>query len=179
MRPSRTRRWARGGIELKQAFRIGDQRHAVLLLPSAAGRELVLGERRHRVALEPIGDGEFRLDVDGVAKRAWIAVCGDRIHVHVDGRSWVVEAIDELAESGAGSAGSADTAEAPMPGTVVRVLVAVGDAVKRGQTLVVIESMKMETSIVAWRDGVVATIHRPLGATFDRKAPLVTLEPAE
>ena len=37
--------------------------------------------------------------------------------------------------------------------------------------------MKMETAIVAWRDGIVATVHRPLGATFDRKAPLVTLEP--
>jgi biotin carboxyl carrier protein len=139
----------------------------------------VLGERRHRVRLEPIADGEFRLEIDGVAKRVWIAACGDLIHVHVDGRSWVLETIDELAESGAGSASGADTAEAPMPGTVVRVLVSAGDAVKRGQTLVVIESMKMETSIVAWRDGVVATIHRPLGSTFDRKAPLVTLEHAE
>jgi biotin carboxyl carrier protein len=49
--------------------------------------------------------------------------------------------------------------------------------VKRGQTLMVIESMKMETTIVAWRDGVVGAVHRPLGATFDRKAPLVSLEP--
>ena len=64
-----------------------------------------------------------------------------------------------------------------MPGTVVRVQVAPGEAVKRGQTLMVIESMKMETAIVAWRDGVVGAVHRPLGATFDRKAPLVSLEP--
>ena len=136
-----------------------------------------LGEHRHRVALQALGEGEFRLEVDGVAKRAWIAVRGEAIHVHVDGRSWIVEAIDELAESAAGSGGAADTAEAPMPGTVVRVLVQSGDPVKRGQSLVVIESMKMETAIVAWRDGIVATVHRPLGATFDRKAPLVTLEP--
>ena len=102
---------------------------------------------------------------------------GEAIHVHVDGRSWIVEAIDDLAESAAGAGGAADTAEAPMPGTVVRVLVEPGDTVKRGQSLVVIESMKMETAIVAWRDGIVATVHRPLGATFDRKASLVTLEP--
>jgi 3-methylcrotonyl-CoA carboxylase alpha subunit len=85
--------------------------------------------------------------------------------------------VDELAETAAAGAGAADTVEAPMPGTVVRVSVAAGDLVKRGQTLMVIESMKMETTIVAWRDGVVRAVHRPLGATFDRKAPLVTLEP--
>ena len=162
---------------MKQTFAIGAERYEVLLLPGSGGRELVLGEHRHRVALQALGEGEFRLEVDGVAKRAWIAVRGETIHVHVDGRSWIVEAIDELAESAAGSGGAADTAEAPMPGTVVRVLVQSGDAVKRGQSLVVIESMKMETAIVAWRDGIVATVHRPLGATFDRKAPLVTLEP--
>ena len=150
----------------------------MVLVAGSEGRELVLGERRHRVALQALGDGEFRLEVDGLVKRAWIAVRGETIHLHVDGRSWVVETIDELAESAAGAGAGTDTAEAPMPGTVVRVLVERGDAVKRGQTLVIIESMKMETAIVAWRDGTVAAIHRPLGATFDRKAPLVTLEPA-
>ena len=112
-----------------------------------------------------------------MAHRAWIAVRGDAIHVHVDGRSWTLESVDELAETSAAAGGAADTAEAPMPGTVVRVLVAAGDAVTRGQTLVVIESMKMETAIVAWRDGTVAEVHKPLGATFDRKAPLVSLQP--
>lgn len=162
---------------MKRAFTIGGERHEALLLPGRGGRELVVGDRRHRVSMHPLGDGEVRLEIDGVARRAWLAVRGDAIHVHLGGRSWILESIDELAESaGAGGAG-ADTADAPMPGTVVRVHVAKGDTVKRGQTLLVIESMKMETTIVAWRDGVVAEVHRPLGATFDRKAPLVSLEP--
>jgi acetyl/propionyl-CoA carboxylase alpha subunit len=131
----------------------------------------------HVARLAALGTGEYRLELDGVAHRAWIAVCGDAIHVHLDGRSWTLEIIDELAETSAHGGGASDTAEAPMPGTVVRVLVGAGDAVKRGQTLVVIESMKMETAVVAWRDGIVAEVHRPVGATFDRKAPLVSLEP--
>ena len=97
--------------------------------------------------------------------------------MHVDGRSWTLESVDELAETSAAAGGAADTAEAPMPGTVVRVHVNVGDTVTRGQPLVVIESMKMETAIVAWRDGTVAEIHKPLGTTFDRKAALVSLQP--
>jgi biotin carboxyl carrier protein len=162
---------------LKQAFHLGGLRIVALLLPVPGGTDLVLDERRHRVSLRALGEGEYRLEVDGVAHRVWIAACGDAIHVHTAGRSWVVEVVDELAETAAAGGGAADTAEAPMPGTVVRVSVTPGETVKRGQTLMVIESMKMETTIVAWRDGVVGAVHRPLGATFDRKAPLVSLEP--
>ena len=162
---------------MKQAFHLGGSRIVALLLPVAGGTDLVLDERRHRVSLRALSEGEYRLEVDGIAHRVWIAACGDAIHVHTAGRSWAVEVVDELAETAAAGGGAADTAEAPMPGTVVRVSVTPGETVKRGQTLMVIESMKMETTIVAWRDGVVGAVHRPLGATFDRKAPLVSLEP--
>ncbi|MBI2963652.1 MAG: acetyl-CoA carboxylase biotin carboxyl carrier protein subunit [Deltaproteobacteria bacterium] len=162
---------------MRRILRVADQRHEVLVLPSREGRRLLLGRDVHPASLRALGGGEYRLEVDGMAHRAWIAVRGDAIHVHVGGRSWTVECVDELAETAAASGGASDTAEAPMPGTVVRVMVETGHAVRRGQTLVVIESMKMETAIVAWRDGVVAAVHRPLGSTFDRRAPLVSLEP--
>jgi biotin carboxyl carrier protein len=162
---------------MKRIFHIGEERHEALLLPTREGRKLFLGDREHRVSLAHLGDGEHRLEIDGVVHRAWIAVRGDAIHVHLGGRSWTLEAVDELAETSAAAGGAADTAEAPMPGTVVRVTVKVGDAVTRGQTLLVIESMKMETAIIAWRDGHVAEIHKELGTTFDRKAPLVSLKP--
>jgi 3-methylcrotonyl-CoA carboxylase alpha subunit len=162
---------------MKRIFHLGEARHELLVLPNRDGRKVVLGDEEHAASLRELASGEYRLEIDGVAQRAWIAVRGDLIHVHTGGRSFTLEAVDELAESSAGAGGGADTAEAPMPGTVIRVLVAVGESVKRTQTLMVIESMKMETAIIAWRDGVVATIHRAVGTTFDRKGPLVTLEP--
>lgn len=162
---------------MKQVFHLGGSRIEAVSLPASDGTDLVLEDSRHRVSLHALGEGEYRLEVDGIAHRVWIAVCGDAVHIHAGGRSWTVELVDELAETAAAGGGAADTAEAPMPGTVVRVEVTPGEAVKRGQTLMVIESMKMETAIVAWRDGVVGAVHRQLGATFDRKAPLVTLEP--
>jgi acetyl/propionyl-CoA carboxylase alpha subunit len=162
---------------VRRILRIGDRRHEVLVLSGRDGARVRIGEAEHQAVLHELGAGEHRLEVDGLAHRVWIAVRGDAIHLHLGGRSWTVESVDELAETASAGGGAADTAEAPMPGTVVRVLVQAGDAVTRGQTLLVIESMKMETAIVAWREGVVAAVHRPLGSTFDRKAPLVSLEP--
>ena len=62
-----------------------------------------------------------------------------------------------------------------MPGTVVRVDVAVGDHVATGDPLVVIESMKLETTIRAWHDGTVSAVHVTAGQSFERDAVLVTL----
>jgi biotin carboxyl carrier protein len=64
-----------------------------------------------------------------------------------------------------------------MPGTVVTIAVEPGQLVSTGQPLVVIESMKMQSEIVAWRDGVVERVLLRVGDTFDRGAGLVGLEP--
>ena len=62
-----------------------------------------------------------------------------------------------------------------MPGSVVALPVAVGDAVHAGATLVIIESMKLEVAIKAECGGSVEAIHVALGQTFDKNAVLVTL----
>lgn len=64
---------------------------------------------------------------------------------------------------------------APMPGTILSVKVAQGDAVKAGQILVILEAMKMENEIVAPRDGTVAQVVVAQGASVDTGAPLVVL----
>ncbi len=56
---------------------------------------------------------------------------------------------------------------APMPGTILKVVASVGDNVKRGQVLVVLEAMKMENEIVAPSDGEVASINVAKGASVN------------
>jgi acetyl-CoA/propionyl-CoA carboxylase, biotin carboxylase, biotin carboxyl carrier protein len=74
------------------------------------------------------------------------------------------------------SAASGDASlEAPMPGTVVQLRVQPGTAVSAGETLVVLESMKMEISIAAPRDGCVAAVHVAAGDQVERGAVLVEL----
>ena len=70
-----------------------------------------------------------------------------------------------------------DVATAPMPGAVISAAVDGGDAVTAGQPLMVIESMKMQSEIVAWRDGTVERVHVAAGESFDRGAGLVALAP--
>ena len=74
----------------------------------------------------------------------------------------------------AGTAGSV-VVKAPMPGTVVNVVVSAGQAVKAGDDLVFIEAMKMETPVKAPQDGTVATIDVEKGESVDSGKVLVTL----
>ena len=62
-----------------------------------------------------------------------------------------------------------------MPGTIVRVNVKAGDAVKKGDVLVVLEAMKMENDICAPADGTVASVAVSQGATVSTDEVLVTL----
>ncbi len=63
----------------------------------------------------------------------------------------------------------------PMPGNILKVLVKVGDSVKRGQVLLILEAMKMENEIVASTDGTVRAISVVEGNTVDTGASLVVI----
>lgn len=64
----------------------------------------------------------------------------------------------------------------PMPGTILAVKVSVGQQIKKGDTVVVLEAMKMENEIPATQDGTVSSIEVSNGATVETGATLITLE---
>lgn len=74
------------------------------------------------------------------------------------------------------AAGSGYTVKSPLPGTVLAVKVAVGDRVAVGQTLVVLEAMKMENNIDADRAGVVKAVSAQQGATVMEGDSLIVIE---
>ena len=73
----------------------------------------------------------------------------------------------------AAPAGSGEVVSAPMPGTILKVNVQNGQAVKAGTVLVVLEAMKMENEIMAPKDGTVTQVAVLKGASVDTGAPLV------
>ena len=85
--------------------------------------------------------------------------------------------------SGAASAAAGTAADgailSPMPGRVIAVEIAAGDAVTKGQKLVTIEAMKMEHSLVAPFDGTVAELNAAVGGQVAEGTGLATIEPRE
>jgi len=63
-----------------------------------------------------------------------------------------------------------------MPGTILSVNVAVGDSVKRGQVLMILEAMQMENEIMCPRDGWVTAIQAAKGAAVESGTPLFTIQ---
>lgn len=79
-----------------------------------------------------------------------------------------------VAAAPAGAQGSV-TVNAPMPGKILGVKASVGQAVKKGDVVVVLEAMKMENEIVAPQDGTIASINVAVGDSVESGAVLATL----
>lgn len=74
------------------------------------------------------------------------------------------------------TSGNQVTLDAPMPGTILKVMVNVGDQVAFEQPLVILEAMKMENELVAPRAGVVTAIHVAPNSAIDVGKPIITIE---
>jgi biotin carboxyl carrier protein len=150
-------------------------RDVVLTRVENAYASIWIEGKHHRALLRPVGRA-YEISVDDRTEPIWLVVEHDTVFIHAFGRAWQTEVIDP-AERSALETDEADLATAPMPGMVITVAVEAGQEVTLGQALVVIESMKMQSEIVAWRDGVVERVHLQVGDTFDRGAGLVGLTP--
>ena len=103
---------------------------------------------------------------------------GDRVFAQVAGRTYNLAVVARAAASSAEDHHAQGELEAPMPGRVTRVAVAVGDSVKRGQELIVVEAMKMENALVAPSDGVVKSLSVKVGDMVAPGPALVVIEAA-
>ena len=146
-------------------------------------RTYVVCGRRHSVQLKRQHDG-VTVTVDG---RPWQGTVAARDRWRADVASWgVVVRWDDQAWAltrakrhrqgrGRARAASGNAVRAPMPGTMIEVLVAVGDEVEAGQTLAVLEAMKMEHLLTAPNAGVVTAVHVAGGDAVEEDALLLEL----
>ncbi len=165
---------------MQHAFKLGDDTHSLALSRGANGYRLHLDGQTLDVDLREGADHSLWLTLGKRRVPVVIATHGDDVFIHLDGEAHQLRyqhPLDRLAAAAAGNA--EDLIRAPMPGSIVSLSVKAGDAVQKGQTLLVMESMKMETTLAAPRDGVIAEVSYEQGQTFDRDALLLSLEPME
>ena len=127
-----------------------------------------------------VGEGICRTESGRSYPFAW-AWADQELHLWLDGAVYVFQRADPTAGSGrrrsAGAAAATGDILAPMPGAVLEVLVAEGEEVEQNQTVVVMESMKMELLIAAPRDGVVRRVSVEPGHRVERGMRLLELVP--
>ena len=125
---------------------------------------------------------EHTFEIDARPNRLWVdgqlahtVKVGDDWWIHLDGRIHILS----IDEQGAGGSDDSGGMTAPMPGKVLELLCNVGDTVESGQTLIVMEAMKMEHRIAANGSGKIVAIHHQVGEQVDAGAVLIDIEDIE
>ena len=128
------------------------------------------------------GQPVFSLIVDGKSHEAYVQEGDENWQVLMRGRLYPVKVEDEREKRlrAAAGGGVAETGEfhlkAPMPGLVIAIPIKEGQEVKRGQVLLILESMKMQNELKAPRDGKVSRIKVRPGESVEQKQALLSVQ---
>ena len=163
--------------ESRLTFLNGERRECVAIRFGRRGLELDWGEGWRPFDYMLLADGDLRVSLDGERYCAGVLSEGQGRHLFLDGSVLSLQLDDPLARAGEGEAGAGSLA-APMPAKVTALLVGKGDGVTAGQTLVVLEAMKMEHSLRAPADGTVTAVHYGVGDLVEEGSDLLSLETA-
>lgn len=125
---------------------------------------------------ERIAPGVFRVSYEGRQDLVYVAGPPGRRWAFWRGHVFREEAFIEAAVARGGRHSGLQHVTSPMPATVLRVLAAAGQQVQKGDTLVIIEAMKMELPLRASADAVVKTVRCREGELVAPEAVLVELE---
>ncbi len=165
-------------------FTVARDGTTTLVKVQAAGEDFTLSDAEGSVTLQAAdAGGALDLVLDGTALRCPVGIRGSQVAI----RARTVEALFEvspaaeaaLATAAAGGGHAGADVVAPMPGLVAQIAVAVGDQVEAGQTVAVLESMKLFTDLKAGVAGRVAAIGAEPGKTVPAGALLVAIEPQD
>jgi 3-methylcrotonyl-CoA carboxylase alpha subunit len=146
----------------------------------------VIGEQEYRVSYEAVSENRIYMVVDDgkekIGMDAYVAQTADGKVIHINGGVCMVSDNDDSSRQQRkknGAAGLPDRVTPPMPSLVISVLVKTGDTVEKGQGVVVVSAMKMETTLMAPYAGKVRSVNVAEG---DKAAPgdiLVDIERGE
>jgi len=136
------------------------------------------GDSHYQLLLEHLGDGLLCIIDNNVRQRCQYHREGDSLYLQAFGQAWSVRDVTHQPAASANGAGSGKV-QASMDGAIIDVLVKPGQTVQQGDTLVILEAMKMEHPVKADRDGVVDEVLVSNGDQVKRSQMLVNIAAAE
>ena len=177
---ARTDGWRVSG-QYSQAFELIDQEAQQSVSVQRHAEQWSFQHHDSTMSLEwdaqPVSPGQYqvRIRLDGSDAFATVIVQNENLHVFRDGAVHVLKLHNavEHAQDDAGGAGGGLTA--PMPGKIISIAVKAGDTVKSGDTLLVMEAMKMEHTILAPADGTVQEVFFAVGDQVADGAELIAI----
>lgn len=160
---------------MRFSYIVGDQEVTVTLEKVGADYKVTIGEHSYHVADVSFDNGLLQFMLDGQKVSAHTATEKNTRWIGVQGKTYQVEKPLAARRRRGGAASGGGTHVAPMPGQVREVMVAEGDAVEQGQTLLLLEAMKMEIRIQASMDGTVQTLNVTVGQQVNKDDVLLEL----
>jgi 3-methylcrotonyl-CoA carboxylase alpha subunit len=177
--------WRLGGAYKQSVdWLVGEAPRSVVLMRHGSHWHIDLGTGAQAFAwkTEPAGSAAnglaVRVKLDDRELAATVVAQGERVHVFMNGDTYVIERHDALVHSSDDEHGHGGGLTAPMPGKIIAIAVAVGDAVKKGQALLVMEAMKMEHTIAAPANGTVREVFYAVGDQVTEGAELAAIDDA-
>ncbi len=176
-------RWRAGGVEIPLSFTIGRETQQLRARRTEGGWQIAHAGGQIDARVVAIRASELALEIGGALER--FRVAGDEsgeLLVGWRGATYrlvrpVPLSADSVGRAGHGHDGA--SLSAPMPGTLIKVLVGEGEQVAEGQPLLVLEAMKMEHTVVAPYAGTVRRLPYAAGSSVAGGADLIELEPEE
>ncbi len=156
---------------------VGEHHEVTLERLHDGGTVMVLQGERLALATHALGGDRYDVALGGHRHGLTVYAIGEKVAVFGAAGSALLGEIDLIAHAG-DQAGEGGRLAAPMPGKVLSIAVKAGDRVSRGQPLAVMEAMKMEHTIQAPHDGVVAELLYAPGDQVAEGAELLRLEAA-
>jgi acetyl/propionyl-CoA carboxylase alpha subunit len=135
--------------------------------------EIRCGDSQIEARVLSCGPGSIRLSLDGVQRQYRVVEAGDVLYVHSAAGARAVHRLSRYPQRH--EASEHETANAQMPGQVLKILVAEGQRVAAGTSLIILEAMKMEQTIKATMDGLIETILVKVGDVVAPGEPLVQI----
>ena len=161
---------------MKLTFDYHSQSFPIDLTPTDKSHRATVGEKTVKVEILQAKDGKLDLLIDGKRLTAYVSSDNAKRWVTVDGQTFVLTKSSGSHKGGHGHQHSAGELTAPMPGQVRAVNVSEGDAVTKGQTLLILEAMKMEIRVQSPQTGTVKKLFVEQGQSVEREQILVEIE---